>query len=70
MPASHAFSKVGCITKKERNSARLMMTGLGGTPGAPSPVRSSDSATTMRVKLVTVINMPGARLSTVSPMTS
>lgn len=46
------------------------MTGLGGTPGAPIPVRSSESATTMRVKLVTVIKMPGARLNTVSPMTS
>src|ERR1700754_3309545 len=58
------------MTKKDRNSARLMITGLGGTPGAPMPVRSSDSATTIRVKLVTVISRPGARLSTVSISTS
>ncbi len=42
------------MTKRVRNSARLTITELGGAVCRPMAVRSSDSTTTMRVKLVTI----------------
>ncbi len=63
MPSTQAASSTGCITKKERNSASPISTGLGGTPCAPMAVRSSASTMTMRVKAVAITRIEGARLS-------
>ncbi|MNT63315.1 hypothetical protein D3C72_2011190 [compost metagenome] len=48
-----------------RNSASETITELGGAVWRPMAVRSSDSTTTMRVKLVTITRMDGASDSSV-----
>ena len=52
------------------NSARLIITRLAGVLCKPRPERRKDKAMTKRVKLVTIINRPGASDSTVSSATS
>src|SRR5580698_5943464 len=42
------------------NSERLIITRFGGELCNPRPERRNDSATTKRVKLVTMISKPGA----------
>ena len=57
------------MTKMVRNSASETITELGGAVWRPIAVRSSDSTTTMRVKLVTITRIDGASARTViSPM--
>ena len=58
------------MTKKVRNSASDTITELGGAVCRPIAVRSSDSTTTMRVKLVTITRIEGASASTVIRPTS
>ena len=66
MPWVQAASKVGCMTKRVRKSARPISTMLGGVPWAPSAPRSSESTMTMRVKAVTITSRLGASASTVN----
>ena len=48
------------------NSDRLIRIRLAGVDCRPMPARRIEKAMTKRVKLVTVISMPGATDSTVS----
>ena len=63
MPCVQEASKTGCMTKKVRNSASPISTGLGGMPGAPMALRSNDSTITMRAKAVAITSREGARES-------
>ena len=58
------------MTKKVRNSASPISTGLGGVPCAPSALRSRDSTMTMRVNAVTITSRLGASDSTVTSAVS
>ena len=58
--------KVGAITNRLRNSAMPTSTWLGGIEGVPSAFRTKPSTMMIRVKLVIMIRIDGARLSTVS----
>jgi hypothetical protein len=53
------------MTSAVRNSARLTSTAFGGACCKPSAVRSKDSTTTMRTKLVVMMTIDGASESTV-----
>src|SRR3954471_8285703 len=57
---------VGLITKRLRNRARPTTTWLGGIAWRPRAFLVSDSTITMRVKLVIIIKMAGAMVSSVS----
>src|SRR4051794_23356741 len=57
---------VGLITKRLRNRARPTTTWLGGIAWRPRAFLVSDSTITMRVKLVIIIKMAGATVSSVS----
>ena len=48
------------MTKAVRNTASDTITVLGGAVWRPIAERSSDSTTTMRVKLVTITTIDGA----------
>ena len=63
MPCVQDASKTGCMTKKVRNSASPISTGLGGMPGAPMALRSNDSTMIMRAKAVAITSREGARES-------
>ncbi|MNJ00099.1 hypothetical protein D3C73_1593470 [compost metagenome] len=57
------------MMKRVRNRASETMTVLGGAVCRPMAVRSRESTTTMRVKLVTITRIDGASESSViSPM--
>ena len=60
MPCVQEASNTGCMTKKVRNSASPIRIGLGGMPGAPMALRSSDSTITMRAKAVAITSREGA----------
>ena len=70
MPWSYDACRVGCMMKKVRNSASDTITELGGAVCRPIAVRSSDSTTTMRVKLVTMMRIDGASARMVMRPTS
>ncbi len=53
------------MTMADRNSAREMMTALGGLCCKPSAVRSRDRTTTMRMNEVVMMTIDGASDSTV-----
>lgn len=58
------------ITNAVRNSARAVITAFGGAVWVPSALRSSDRATTIRVKDVTITRIEGASDNNVSSATS
>jgi len=62
MPCVYASFKVGVITNKVRNIARLTITAFGGLVCSPIAVRSSDNTTAILVKQVIMIRIDGARL--------
>src|SRR5699024_5553890 len=59
-PSSYTSLKVGAIMKKVKNNAKPMSTWFGGICCVASDVRTNDKTTTIRVKLVIKINIPGA----------
>ena len=64
-PSVQALSNTGAITKKVRNRASEISTRLAGVDGSPMPERRNEKAMMKRVKLVAMINRPGATESIV-----
>ena len=65
-PSFQALSKVGAMTKNVKNRARLVTTILAGVLCIPIADLKNERATMIRVKLVTITRMLGAKDKTVS----